>query len=123
MNWISSANKNGVVKMNLKKLISIIMVLIMICSCFSACGDTTASTQTGAEAEKNSDVNFSDDTQNSENESPSNSEAVDIETDGGVVLIGKICFEENEWYFQTEQALNITFEYIMDKPSVFTEQT
>ena len=38
-------------------------------------------------------------------------------------LVGKIGFDENEWYFQPEQPLNITFEYIMDNPSVFTAKT
>ena len=108
--------------MNLKKLISVILILLMICSCFAACGSVGDSSQTGADIENNSDVNISDSTQNSEPEAPSNVTPVDIETDGGVVLVGKICFEEDEWYFETEQPLNITFEYIMDNPSVFTEQ-
>ena len=115
--------------MNFKKLISIIMVLTMTFSCFCACGDNGVSSQTGAEAENNSDVNFSDDkqnpenTQNSDNKSPVTSTVVDIETDGGIVIVGTICVNEQEWYIQTEQPLNIKFEYIMDKPSVFTEQT
>ena len=115
--------------MSFKKLVSIILVSIMICSCFSACGDTGTSGQTGAETENSSDVIFSDNkqnsetTQNSDDKSPSTSTAVDIETDGGVVLIGKIVSDGQGWYIQTEQPLNIKFEYIMDKPSVFTNQT
>lgn len=115
--------------MSFKKLVSIILVLIMICSCFSACGDTGTSGQTGADPENSSDVIFSDNkqnsetTQNSDDKSPSTSTAVNIETDGGVVLVGKIVSDGQGWYIQTEQPLNIKFEYIMDKPSVFTNQT
>ena len=109
--------------MNFRKFISIMMILIMVCSCFSACDDAGVTSPTVAGTESNSDMNVSNDTQNSESEAPSDSTSVDIKTNGGVVLVGKICFEENEWYFQTEQPLNITFEYIMDKPSVFEEKT
>ena len=98
--------------MKFKKLISIAMILIMICTCFCACGDSDSSVQTGAD-----EGGSSDGTQNTV------ATPVDIETDGGVVLVGKIVFDEDEWCFQPEQPLDITFEYIIDNPSVFTEQT
>ena len=103
--------------MKLKKLISIMLVSIMICTCFCACN----SSQTGTDEESTSDYT-QDNVQTTEHEAPETVTPVDIETDGGVVLVGKIGFDENEWYFQPEQPLNITFEYIMDNPSVFTEK-
>ncbi|MBQ2391678.1 MAG: hypothetical protein II306_07915, partial [Clostridia bacterium] len=104
--------------MKFKKLISIMLVLIMICTCFCAC----SSSKTGTDEESTSDFT-QDITQTTEPEAPETVTPVDIDTDGGVVLVGKIGFDENEWYFQPEQPLNITFEYIMDKLSVFKEKT
>ena len=48
--------------------------------------------------------------------------AVDISTIGGVVIVGKIGVDEQGWYIQPEQPLNITYEYFLDNPSVFPEQ-
>ena len=48
---------------------------------------------------------------------------VDIETVGGVVIVGEIGFENGQWYIVPEQPLNITYEYFLEKPSVFPEQT
>ena len=94
--------------MKTKKLLSIMLVLIMICACFCACDSSQTSTD---------EENTTETTQNVP------ATPVDIETDGGVVLVGKIFFDKEEWYFQPEQPLNITFEYILDNPSVFTEKT
>ena len=104
--------------MNSKKLISIMLVLIMLCTCFCAC----SSSQTDTDEENTSNYT-QDDTQRIETEAPETVTPVDIETDGGVVIVGKICFDEGEWYIQTEQPLNITFEFLFDNPSVFKEQT
>ena len=108
--------------MNLKKLISVVLALIAICTCFSACGSEKASND-DKKGENNSNVNIQGGTQSTELETPSNTTPVDIKTDGGVVIVGKIGFDGQEWYIQPEQPLNITFEYILDKPSVFTGST
>lgn len=50
-------------------------------------------------------------------------EPVDIKTTGGVVIVGIIGVDDNGWYFTPEQPLNITFEYFIDKPTVYKEQT
>ena len=48
---------------------------------------------------------------------------VDIDTIGGAVIVGVIGFDEQGWYLQPEQPLNITYEYFLDNPSVFPQQT
>ena len=49
--------------------------------------------------------------------------AIDIVTTDGVVLVGQMLLDEEGWYFQLEQPLNITFEYFLDNPTVYPEQT
>ena len=48
---------------------------------------------------------------------------IDIETIGGVVIVGKIGFDETGWHIVPEQPLNITYSYFLNNPSVFPEQT
>jgi transglutaminase-like putative cysteine protease len=48
---------------------------------------------------------------------------VDIETVGGVVIVGTMGQDAQGWYIQPEQPLNITYQYFLDAPSVFREQT
>ncbi len=48
---------------------------------------------------------------------------IDIETIGGVVIVGKIDFDESGWHIDPEQPLNITYNYFYNNPSVFPEQT
>ena len=48
---------------------------------------------------------------------------VDIETTGGVVIVGTVGFDDAGWYIAPEQPLNISYEYFLDNPSVFPEQT
>ena len=50
-------------------------------------------------------------------------EPVDIETIGGVVIVGTIGFDEAGWHIVPEQPLNITYNYFYNNPSVFPEQT
>lgn len=61
----------------------------------------------------------------SEETNPENpiKEPVDIETIGGAVIVGKIGFDEAGWHIVPEQPLNITYEYFLNNPSVFPEQT
>ena len=48
---------------------------------------------------------------------------IDIETIGGVVIVGKIDFDESGWHIVPERPLNITYSYFLNNPSVFQEQT
>lgn len=48
---------------------------------------------------------------------------IDIETTGGVVIVGTVGFDDAGWYIAPEQPLNISYEYFLDNPSVFPEQT
>ena len=48
---------------------------------------------------------------------------VDIDTVGGAVIVGVIGYDEQGWYVQPEQPLNVTYEYFLDNPSVFPQQT
>lgn len=57
------------------------------------------------------------------NPAPPKKEPVDIETIGGAVIVGKIGYDEQGWYLQPEQPLNVTYEYFLDDPSVFPQQT
>ena len=50
-------------------------------------------------------------------------EPLDIETVGGVVIVGRIGYDAGGWHIVPEQPLNITYEYFLDNPSVFPEQT
>lgn len=48
---------------------------------------------------------------------------VDIETTGGVVIVGRIGFDQSGWHIVPEQPLNVTYSYFLDQPSVFPGQT
>ena len=60
-----------------------------------------------------------------EETNPENSakDPIDIETIGGVVIVGRIGFDESGWHIVPEQPLNISYTYFLDNPSVFPEQT
>ena len=49
--------------------------------------------------------------------------SLDIETLGGVVIVGEIGFGEAGWYIIPELPLNITYNYFYNNPSVFPGQT
>ena len=112
----------------MRKVISVFLLLAMICSILCACqthghdphkNDTKPSTENQATEGSNS----------TEGTEPTNTEPeiepipVDIETIGGVVIVGKIGFDEKGWHIIPEQPLNITYTYFLDKPSVFPAQT
>ena len=78
--------------------------------------DTTENDTTSAE-----DTSFPD-TEGTDPVPPQKS-PVDIETLGGVVIVGEIGFEEAGWHIIPEQPLNITYTYFYEKPSVFPGQT
>ena len=78
--------------------------------------DTTENDTTEAE-----DTSFPD-TEGTDPVPPQKS-PVDIETLGGVVIVGEIGFDEAGWHIIPEQPLNITYTYFYEKPSVFPGQT
>ena len=57
------------------------------------------------------------------NPEPTQKEPIDIETIGGAIIVGKIGYDEEGWYLQPEQPLNVKYEYFLDNPSVFPRQT
>ena len=113
--------------MNAKKIISVLLMLVLLCSGMVACSDTGDTNQTIPEKENTPSVDTTDstqdDTQQKDPEPTVPVTLVDIGTTGGVVIIGNINYDEQGWYVQPIQPLNITFEYFLGNPSVFTEQT
>lgn len=110
--------------MNTKKLFAIMLMLLCLCLC--ACGDSDEPAKDEPVKESISDTTDSapveqDSRSNEEESEPAEQTPVDIETDGGVVIVGKINVDDDGWYIQPEQPLNISFRYF-DDPSVFTEQ-
>ena len=107
--------------MNIKRLFAVVMIFAILCGCLCACGDTenTDKKETAKDSTQETTVPATD----AQNNEPVEQTPVDIETSGGVVIVGKINKDENGWYIQPEQPLNITFTYFMDNPSVYTEQT
>ena len=123
--------------MKTKKLLVSILMLLTLCVCLFACGNTDDVTTT-APADEGTPVvnettivsqeNQTEETQTQATETTQPTETVDkntvdIETIGGVVIVGKIGMDDNGWYIQPEQPLNITYTYFTEKPSVYTEQT
>lgn len=112
----------------MKKIISVLLLMALICSILCACqphGQNPHNNDTKPSAE-NQATEGSDSTEGTE---PDNTEPeinpipVDIETIGGVVIVGKIGFDEKGWHIIPEQPLNITYTYFLDNPSVFPAQT
>lgn len=120
----SEIRNKEVRKMNTKKLIAIMLALVLMCGCLFACGknnDTEVNVGTESSAEGTTNTSKTEDvTQTSE---PEVQTPIDIETIGGVVIVGKIGTDDNGWYIQPEQPLNITYTYFQDNPAVYTEQT
>ena len=112
----------------MKNIISVLLLMALICSILCACqthGQNPHNNDTKPSAE-NQATEGSDSTEGTE---PDNTEPeinpipVDIETIGGVVIVGKIGFDEKGWHIIPEQPLNITYTYFLNKPSVFPAQT
>ena len=110
----------------MKKTSSILIVLLALGLCFAFCAcsaiefpsqskETMQNTQQTA-APTEIDIP-------TETATPTEKEPVDIETIGGAVIVGKIGFDEAGWHIVPEQPLNITYEYFLNNPSVFPEQT
>lgn len=112
----------------MRKIISVLLLFAMLCAILCAC-------QTHAQSPNHNNTTPSTENQETQGNDPTggtvpgNTEPgiepipVDIETVGGVVIVGKIGFDEKGWHIIPEQPLNITFKYFLDKPFVFPEQT
>ena len=100
--------------MNAEKYIAILLTLAFSCLAICACRDIDTPEQTIADAVNTTDAVTDMDVPVT---------PVQIDTTGGVVIIGDINFDDQGWYIQPEQPLNISFEYFLDNPSVFTDQT
>ncbi|MBE6662269.1 MAG: transglutaminase domain-containing protein [Ruminococcaceae bacterium] len=114
--------------MNLKKTISLLLMLILLCSSIcTGCCTVDILDQTDTNEGKTSGVDTLDtiqsDTQYPEPEPFVPVTPIDIDTIGGVVIVGNINCDDQGWYIQPIQPLNINFEYFLDNPSVFPEQT
>ena len=123
--------------MKSKKQITIIMMLLVLCICLFGCSNKDDATTTEPGEEVTSAI--SEDAFSASGESTTASQtakeeetqpagtadktAVDIVTDGGVVLIGKIGKDANGWYFSPEEPINITFKFFEEKDSVYNGQT
>lgn len=103
----------------MKKLSLFLSVLLAVCLC--ACN---VSEQTVGGTETNIDtVETSQSVTEEKDPDITVKSPLDIETIGGVVIVGVIGFDEAGWHIVPEQPLNITYNYFYDNPSVFSEQT
>lgn len=115
----------------MKKLTAIVLLLVMLCTMLCACQTSVKNPpDNGIEpTTESSDTNETTESKTSEEPETAEPEQdilpipVDIETVGGVVLVGEIGFDEKGWHIVPEQPLNITYTYFLDNPSVFPEQT
>ena len=114
-----------------KNYVAALVLLAMLCASLSGCfqlntSDPTQST-TGRNPVQTAPTTETENTDPTENTTqPTETEPVppvDIDTVGGAVLVGVIGYDEQGWYLQPEQPLNVSYEYFLDKPSVFPEQT
>ena len=87
----------------MKKIIAVLLLVVLICSALCACQTDEAATGDSGQDTTPTPVN--------------------IETTGGVVVVGKIGHDDKGWHIIPEQPLNITYTYFLDNPSVFDSQT
>ena len=103
-----------------KKIVAMFFLMILLCFCLCACHalHVSDSTETSAKQETDQSVPTTETEPDIPIQAP-----IDIKTVGGAVIVGIIGLDEQGWYIQPEQPLNITYEYFLDNPSVFPEQT
>ena len=121
----------------MKKFSVLLSLLLVAALCFSLCAcGVTANNDQNVEKPQNTQGNHTptgntpdapEKTPSAVPDEPSSEviaeDSIDIETIGGVVIVGKIGFDEAGWHIIPEQPLNITYTYFLDNPSVFPEQT
>lgn len=136
-------------KSRMKKRIVVFLLTVVMCTTLCACGteEETQSNHTKPIAENSTSVTESEEVADKSEitERPEKEEGtedalvedpdgtgpeqevftvpVDIDTIGGVVVVGRIGYDEEGWHIVPEQPLNITYTYFLDNPSVFPEQT
>ena len=129
-----------------KKYVAVFVMLVLLCSCLSGCLKTDVldpvETTLSKEPVQTVPTTETDNTDPSENTTqPTEAEGVDstedtaepeetvpetpvdINTVGGAVIVGVIGYDEQGWYLQPEQPLNVAYEYFLDNPSIFPQQT
>ena len=113
----------------MKKASIFLSILLSIGICFNLCAcDTTVLHDPNEDETQNTQESDTQEESATKESEETNQEdivktPVDIETIGGVVIVGKIGFDEKGWHIVPEQPLNITYTYFIDNPSVFPEQT
>ena len=128
--------------MHKKKYVAVFVMLVLLCSCLSGClkmdvldpeeatsnkepGQTIPTTETNNtdSSENTTQPTEAEDVDSTEQEETVLKTPVDIDTVGGAVIVGVIGYDGQGWYLQPEQPLNVTYEYFLDNPSLFPEQT
>lgn len=110
------------------------LLVVWICLNLDACG-TMAIDQKEEKTENTQESNTLTKTEPKESEGTNFKESeevttesnikdpIDIETIGGVVIVGRVGYDEAGWHIVPERPLNIIYTYFLDSPSVFQEQT
>ena len=112
----------------MRKMISVLLLLAIMCAILCAC-QRHEQNQAGSDIKPSVQTQMPEATEATRETEPAATEPeiepipVDIETIGGVVIVGKIGFDENGWHIIPEQPLNITYTYFLEKPSIFSAQT
>ena len=133
-----------------KKYVAVLVLLALLCSCLCGCQKAVVSdptvTTVGTEPVQTVSTTEAENTDPTETTAqPTEAESVDpteevtepeetvpvvqvvtpvdIDTVGGAVIVGVIGHDEQGWYLQPEQPLNVTYEYFLDNPSVFPQLT
>ena len=116
----------------MKKITVLLSLLLVAALCFSlcACGTIANDDQNEEIPQNTQESNTPPETEEPAPSVPeettpaiSVTEPIDIETVGGVVIVGTVGVDEAGWHIVPEQPLNITYEYFLDNPSVFPAQT
>lgn len=125
------------IKTVVKKISVSLWMMLVVWMCFSLCACSTIVPHDQNEEKAQNTQESNKSTENDhvapeetsavvpEETNPENSakDPIDIETIGGVVIVGRIGFDEAGWHIVPEQPLNISYTYFLDNPSVFPEQT
>ena len=124
-----------------KKIIAVLFLIVILCFCLCACREKQVSDSITVGTDQSVTSNETDNIEKDNSEADSTvaeentdqsveeetdilkQESIDIKTIGGAVIVGMIGMDEQGWYLQPEQPLNVTYEYFLDRPSVFQEQT
>ena len=121
----------------MKKLSILLSLLLAVAFCFNLCAcsaivnnnqteDKPQSTQGSSAPTETASAATEETTSTAPvetNPAISTKDPIDIKTNGGVVIVGRIGFDEKGWHIIPEQPLNVSYEFFLDNPSVFPQQT